>query len=200
MAPVSKQPRKHLHSPVGCEGYLTRRQAAQALGFASEFKIRELERKGMLRSVRGPMRAAFYPRPEILAIKAQLASSESGPVPPEAWSDAELLTLLGHPKRTGERRTIVDLVLETRISIERAERVYDFWMGKESARRPAPSAERATEAPSSAGSRATVEPPVHQERRGEIRLSRDDLIRSLRDPDPRIREQAFAKLKQGETV
>jgi len=182
---------------MGCEGYFTRQQAAQALGFASEFKIREFERKGRLRSVRGPMRTAFYPRAEVLALKAQLALSEPGRGSPDAWSDAELLALLGHPKRSGDARTALDLVLETQISIERAERVHDFWKRREPTWQ---STAQATNAPSVADSPAPSEPSASQERRGAERISRDTLIRNLRDPDPRIREQAFAQLKELERV
>ena len=103
MAPATTRPRKHVQTPMGCEGHFTRQQAAEALGFASEFKIREFERKGLLRSVRGPMRAAFYPRAEVLALKAQLALSEPGRGSPDAWSDAELLALLGHPSAAAMR-------------------------------------------------------------------------------------------------
>jgi len=186
---------KCVQSPAGCEGYLTRQQAAQALGFASEFKIREFERRGILRSVRGPMRAAFYPRAEVLALKAQLALSEPGHVPPDAWTDAELLALLGHPKRSGGTRTVLDLVLETQISIERAERVHDFWKRCE----PASRAIGATSAETTASIsdlRAHPESLAAHERRGERRLSRDHLIRNLRDPDPRVRAQAFSQLKE----
>jgi len=45
---------------------------------------------------------------------------------------------------------------------------------------------------------ATMEPAVPQERRSGPRLSRDNLIHDLRDPDPRVRAQAFAKLKDSE--
>jgi hypothetical protein len=34
------------------------------------------------------------------------------------------------------------------------------------------------------------------ERRGEDRLARDSLIRELRDPDPRARQQAFERLRE----
>ena len=201
MALATKRPRKHLQCPTGCEGYLTRQQAALALGFASEFKIREFERKGMLRSVRGRMRAAFYPRAEILALKAQLGLSEPGRVPPDAWTDAELLALLGHPTQAGEARTVLDLVMETQISIERAERVYEFWTKRRPASLPAPSAAaHATIAASVVEARAASERPAREERRGGSRLSRDSLIRNLRDPDPRVREQAFAKLKESERI
>jgi hypothetical protein len=169
------------------------------LGFASEFKIREFERKGLLRSVRGPMRAAFYPRAEVLALKAQLALSEPGRVSPDAWSDAELLAMLGHPKRSGDARTALDLVLETQISIERAERVHDFWKRSQPVSRSADPA-IPTRVRSAAALSSPPEPVAKQERRGAERLSRDTLIRNLRDPDPRIREQAFAQLKDIERV
>jgi hypothetical protein len=190
----SARPRKHLQSPDGCEGYWTRQQAARALGFASEFKIREFERKGLLRSVRGPMRAAFYPRPEVLALKAQLGLGEPGRLLPDAWTDAELLALLGHPKRSGDARTSLDLVLETQISIKRAERVHDFWKRCESALQSAHSAP-ASSTPDSTALHAPSHPPASPERRGTQRLSHDGLIHKLRDPDPRVREQAFAQLK-----
>ncbi len=199
MTPTTPRRSKCLQSPLGCEGYLSRKQAAHALGFASEFKIRELERKGMLRSVRGPMRAAFYARPEILAIKAQLALSEPGPVTADGWTDAELLALLGHPKRSGDARTALDLVLETQISIERAERVFEFWRRcKPGSRSVGDAARPANLQPRDRA--PTPSTPTTGERRGEQRISRDSLIRDLRDPDPRMREQAFAQLKRSETV
>ena len=190
-------PRKLVQSPVGCEGYLTRKQAAHALGFASEFRIRDFERRGVLRSVRGPMRAAFYPRAEVLALKAQLALCAPGRASPDTWSDAELLALLGHPKRSGETRTVLDLVLETQISIERAQHVYAFWQRCDPASRSAGSTQAVT-APSMADAPPSSEPTVSQERRDPQRLSRDSLILNLRDPDPRVRQQAFAQLKEGE--
>jgi hypothetical protein len=169
------------------------------LGFASEFKIREFERKGLLRSVRGPMRAAFYPRPEVLALKAQLGLREPGRVPPDAWTDAELLALLSHPKRGGDARTVLDLVLETQISIERAERVHDFWKRCQPASRAAGgSSAQATTTRSIADAHTGPAELATHERRGEPRLSRDSLIRNLRDPDPRVREQAFVQLKESE--
>ena len=194
MEEKASRQKRHPRTPAGCEGHLTRRQAAQALGFSSEFKIREFERRGVLHSVRGPMRAAFYPRAEILALKAQLALGEPGRVQPESWSDAELLALLHHPKRDGQARTALDLIMETQISIERAERVYDFWKRSE----PSPRSTVASIAKSAptAAVIAASEPSSPQERRGSQRLSRDSLLRNLRHPDPRIREQAFAQLKQ----
>jgi hypothetical protein len=199
MTKKNPHPGKHLQSPIGCEGYFTRKQAAQALGFASEFKIREFERQGVLRSVRGPMRAAFYARPEILALKAQLALSEPGRVSTDAWTDAELLALLGHPKRSGEKRTALDLVLETQINIERAEHVYKFWQRCEPTPRTTdPQSAQAATASTTTDTIASPSPLATHERRAEQRLSRDNLIRNLRDPDPRVREQAFARLKESE--
>jgi len=193
---ATPRPGKLLQPPIGCEGYLTRKQAAHALGFASEFKIRELERKGMLHSVRGPMRAAFYPRPEVLALKAQLALSKPDRLPADAWTDAELLALLSHPKRSGEVRTVLDLVLETQISIERAQNVVEFWQRcKPALRSVATAATQAATAPSVAAAPSSSRPKAGQERRDPHRLTRDTLIHNLRDPDPRVRDQAFARLK-----
>jgi len=197
--------RRNLQSPVGCEGYLTRQQAARALGFASEFKIRELERKGMLHAVRGPMRAAFYPRPEVIAVKAKLALSDPDQVGADTWKDAELLSLLGHPKPSGEQRTAYDLVLETQISIERALRVCDFWatcapnaartIAPKSATKAGTKTESAAEALDASQDVPDTSAAPHERRRAE-RLFHDSLVHSLRDPDPRVREQAFLKLKE----
>jgi hypothetical protein len=137
LSPYRKPPR----TPPGCENHLTRQQAAQLLGFSSEFKIRQLEREGRLQAVRGPMRTAFYARAEVLAVKAELAQESPGQETPDGWTDAELLLLLGSPTRQGRPRSALDLVLETRISIERAERVYAFWNSARAAE-PAPSAAR----------------------------------------------------------
>jgi hypothetical protein len=185
--PMLYPTRKHLRAPAGCEAHLTRRQAAALLGFKSEFKVRELERQGLLRAVRGPMRTAFYPRPEVLALKARLALPEAGPDASESWSDADLIALLGHPKPSGQLRAALDLVLETHISIERAERVYGFWANGTAPPASARVCNAAAPRPTS---------PTAPERRGQDRLVRDNLIRELRDPDPRTRQQAFARLRE----
>ncbi len=193
---------RQLRRPDGCDGYLTRREAAALLGFASEFKVRELERQGALVSVRGPMRAAFYPRPQVLALRARLA--RGGGEPAGDWSDADLLALLEHPAPGGRPRTALDLVMEARISIERAERVHGFWSATA---RPATGAEPRPSAPAAgAGTTACAgaasprpEPGAAAtggERRSEDRLSHDGLIRKLRDPDPRVRQQAFERLRE----
>jgi len=191
MAHAQLEPRKRPRAPAGYDSHLTRRQAARMLGFASEFKIREFERQGLLHSVRGPMRTAFYARADILALKARLAQTESDRSSAEDWTDADLIALLEHPTRTGLPRSILDLVMETRISIERAERVHAFWAGVKA---PAPYAAMRTPIPkpSSAGTGAAPS----GERRGEGRLSRDGLIRELRHPDPRVRQQAFERLRE----
>jgi hypothetical protein len=186
MAVLTFAARKQPRRPQGCEGHLTRRQAAAVLGFASEFKIRQFERQGLLRSVRGAMRTAFYPRAEVLALKARLAERETLH-DEHVWSDADLIALLSRPNLAGRQRTALDLVTDARISIERAERVYAFW----AAQRPAPSAEPEQLA-ASAPSTASAEP---DERRGPDRLGRDRLIQALRDPDPRRRQQAFDRLR-----
>ena len=117
--------RKTVRPPVGCEGHLTRRQAAIQLGLRSEFKIRQFERDGVLHAVRGRMGTAFYPEAEVLALRAEL-----GVVPrpvPGRWTDADLIALLRQPMTSGRLRTAVDLVTEAKINIARAERVYRFW-------------------------------------------------------------------------
>jgi hypothetical protein len=187
--------RKLLRRPAGCEGHLTRRQAASLLGFASEFKIREFERQGRLRSVRGPMRTAFYPRPDVLALKAQLAQTQGAPG--DQWTDADLIALLEHPTETGRRRTALELVTLARISIERAERVYAVWAAAAGAP-PQDEAESNPPHPPSAARRplpASRGEAASGERRGDERLTRDSLIRELRDPNPRVRQQAFESLR-----
>jgi hypothetical protein len=212
--------RKTVRPPVGCEGHLTRRQAAIQLGLRSEFKIRQFERDGVLHAVRGRMGTAFYPEAEVLALRAEL-----GGVPrsvPGRWTDADLIALLRQPTTSGRLRTAVDLVTEAKINIARAERVYRFWSKRDetlAARvtRAARLLPRVTSADGRAENRQPVAeyPPVAQgpaasvsqsaaaivdnisasERRGAARLAHDGLVRSLRDPDPRVRAEAFTKLK-----
>jgi hypothetical protein len=184
--------RKHVRAPAGCEAHLTRRQAAALLGFGSEFKIREFERQGLLRSVRGPMRTAFYSRAEVLALKARLALPEVQKDASASWTDADLIALLEHPKTGGQPRSALDLVMDTRISIERAERVYAFWAKVAARPSPSPAARPCAASPPA----PVAMPQPDGERRAEERLTRDSLIRVLRDPDPRVREQAFARLRE----
>jgi len=185
------EPRKRPRAPAGYDDHLTRRQAARLLGFASEFKIRDFERQGLLHSVRGPMRTAFYARAELLSLKARLAQTETDRASAEDWTDADLIALLEHPTRTGLPRSILDLVMETRISIERAERVHAFWAGVK-----APVAHVATRTTPSEPSSVAPGHEHVRERRGDGRLSRDGLIRDLRHPDPRVRQQAFERLRE----
>jgi len=191
--------RKRPHAPPGCEGHLTRQQAAQVLGFSSEFKVRELEREGRLRSVRGPMRTAFYAREDVLAVKAELARAEPGRRGDDDWTDADLIVLLGCPVREGRPRTPLDLVLETGISVDRAQKVHAFWAGRQSTPYPSPGpAPTPSSSQPPARSHETDRPPSYlsDERRSADRVSRDALIEDLRHPDPRVREQAFARLKE----
>lgn len=185
MSPAQKQ----LRTPPGCDGYLTRRQAARELGFASEFKVRAFERDGLLHAVRGPMRAAFYPRAEVIALKARLAGVGLMKSELAAWSDADLLALLGLPKSDGGGRTALDLVLETGITIERGEQVVAFFQkcAAEVATTPRPSAPATP---------AEVSAKTSAERRSPARRHRDELIQELRHPDPAVRDQAFRRLKR----
>lgn len=194
------------------------------LGFGSEFPIRQLEKTGQLRSLRGAMRQAWYPRAEVLALAASLSRSPKdarvATSPPEGgrrtrWTDGALIELLrngltGEGGEAARPRTAVDLVAETGITIARATRVHRFWLAND----VHPTAARARQSvvprltgkehPSGTVS-ATVEPepvvrsppPVASanERRGPSRIERDGLIRELRDPDPAVRARAFEKLR-----
>jgi hypothetical protein len=197
------QRRAPVRAPAGYETHLTRKQAALLLGLKSEFKIRQFERDGVLRSVRGAMGTAYYARGDILALKARTGAHHPGAAAEGGvWSDAELLALLAHPRADGTRRTALDLVLETNIAIDRAERVLAFLL-RESARPAGPTKVE----PSEKRSPSSTEPAIIEtagvevehttsERRSGARLAHDDLIRMLRDPDPKVRDQAFARLKQ----
>jgi hypothetical protein len=187
--------RKRPRTPPGLEGHLTRRQAAQLLGFASEFKIRQLERQGRLRSVRGLMRTAFYAKADVLAVKAELTQLNPAQQADDDWTDAELVALLGHRTAEGRARTALDLVLEAHLSIERAERVFAFWT-RNHAVVTAASSPGPEPAPAPASRPFLSHAPG--ERRSDARLSRDAIIAELRHPDPRVREQAFARLKNGQ--
>lgn len=196
------QRRNPVRAPAGYETHLTRKQAAVLLGLKSEFKIRQFERDGVLRSVRGAMRTAYYARGDILALKARMGVHNPGSAEGGVWSDAELLALLAHPRADGTRRTALDLVLETNIAIDRAERVLAFWSkaSAEQLSRATSPQKRSLSSTEPAPREPIEEVPqaasAASERRSGARLEHDDLIRMLRDPDPKVRDQAFARLKQ----
>jgi hypothetical protein len=191
----SRQP---INPPSGYEGFLSRRQAAAVLGFASEFKVRRFEKEGRLRPVRGVMGSAWYPRPQVLALREALAAPPPAaavhPPPPVAarWSDAQLIAHLRSRARATDgsaasrARTPVDLVADTGISIARAERVYRFWLAHDAhpiaiEARGGPAVVRARAAPA--------------ERRSDARMERDVLLQQMRDADPSVRATAFEKLR-----
>jgi hypothetical protein len=212
--------RQPITPPEGYEGYLSRRQAAARLGLASEFKVRQFEREGRLHAVRGRMGAAFYPEAEVLGLRAALARG-GDEVGRGRWSDADLLALLGQPASSGRQRTAVDLVTEARVSIARAERVYRFWASQtqgvwasqtQSGRTggaPRPQAGPAPHRPAAREATAPLPlvpdlprverqlapPPLQtRERRSPSRVAHEELLRQMRDPDPRVRAAAFARL------
>ena len=164
--------RDAIKSPSGLTDHVSRREAAALLGYASEFKVRQLEKEGRLRAVRGVMGSAWYPRKQVLALcevpSAAPTRASSG------WTDAALLAHLRE-----RPRSVVDLVIDTGIPIARAERVYRFWLSHDV--HPTATAGRG-EAPS--------------ERRGRDRVTRDGLLGQMRDPDPAVRAAAFAELKK----
>ena len=161
--------RKTIRPPSGFEDHLCRRDAAVLLGFASEFKVRQLEKEGRLRPVRGAMGSAWYPRGQIEALRGKIARPLAPTAPRVRWPDDALIALLRE-----KPRTIVDLVVDAGISISRAERVYRFWL--------------AHEGPSEGTGEA-------QERRSGERLEHDALVRQLRDGDPKVRVAAFEQLR-----
>jgi hypothetical protein len=189
--------RQAIRPPSGYEGFLSRRQAAAALGFASEFKVRRFEKEGRLRPVRGVMGSAWYPRAQVQALREELSAPPplAGPTgdaapAPARWSDAQLIAHLRSRARAvdgsaaSRARTPVDLVADTGISIARAERVYRFWLAHDTH----PVAVEAR-----GGARTTTRASI--ERRSDARVERDALLRQMRDADPTIRAAAFEKLR-----
>lgn len=137
--------------PSGAGDCVSRHQAAALLGFGSEYPIRQLEKAGQLRAVRGAMRQAWYPRAEVMALATTLSNrgpatrgALTAPAPATArpqegaaggrWTDSALIALLrqriaGEGGQAPPRpRTAVDLVAETGITIARATRVHRFWL------------------------------------------------------------------------
>jgi hypothetical protein len=173
---VNAQPgvRRDIGPPSGFEDHLSRRQVADALGFASEFKVRQLEKEGRLHPIRGAMGSAWYPRAQVETVRRALPRPAVTAGPRARWTDAALIALLRE-----RPRTVVDLVVDAGIPISRAERVYRWW--------------RSHEAPP-----ATTTAPADDasaERRSGDRLEHDALVRQLRDADPKVRAAAFEQLK-----
>lgn len=164
--------RRALRAPSGFEDHLSRREAAQALGFASEFKVRQLEKEGRLHPIRGAMGSAWYPRAQIEALRRTLPQPGPAGTRRVRWPDDALIAMLRE-----KPRTVVDLVVDAGIPISRAERVYAWWRKHEAPPAAAPAGESASE------------------RRSSDRLEHDALVRQLRDADPEIRAAAFEKLK-----
>jgi hypothetical protein len=209
-------PRKTIRPPSGFEDHLCRRDAAALLGFASEFKVRQLEKEGRLRPIRGAMGSAWYPRWEVEALRATSARPSSPSAAGLRWPDDALIALLRE-----KPRTVVDLVVDAGISIARAERVYRFWLAHEGAAparevpdgriarsepatrtatpalAPTPPAKATTLPPSPVPAPAALAAPADEasERRSGERLEHDALVRQLRDADPKVRAAAFDKLK-----
>src|SRR5205085_2313062 len=154
--------RDAIKPPSGLTDHVSRREAATLLGYASEFKVRQLEKEGRLRAVRGVMGSAWYPRKQVLAL-CQVPSATPRRVA-SGWTDAALLAHLRE-----RPRSVVDLVVDTGIPIARAERVYRFWLSHDA--HPTAIAARGGDAA----------PP---ERRGRDRVTRDGLLGQMRDPDP----------------
>lgn len=200
---------------------MSRREAAALLGFASEFKVRQLEKEGRLHPIRGVMGSAWYPRSEVVALGGAAAAPGApnfgrgvGSPAIGRWQDAALIRHLraaASPNQDGGCRapTVVDLVADTGVSIARAEKVYRFWLAHDhhpvaAAVRAGRGGEAGAKGPTlksvaatvniAAAARFSVDPPPG-ERRGGERLERDTLILDLRNPDPGVRALAFRRLK-----
>lgn len=165
--------RRAIRPPSGFEDHLSRRQAAEVLGFPSEFKVRQLEKEGRLYPIRGAMGSAWYPRDQVEAVRRALPRP-AATTRRIRWPDNALIALLRE-----KPRTVVDLVVDAGIPISRAERVYRWW--------------KAHEAPALA---TPAGPPAEpSERRSTERLEHDALVAQLRAADPKVRAEAFDKLK-----
>ena len=222
---LAPQRRRHALAPLpplSVADPVSRRETAALLGFGSDFKVRQLEKQGHLRPVHGAMGQAWYARAQVLTVAELISASSARRERPTAapsasgqWSDAALLAHLRMGRGTDGAAvpSVVDLVVDTGITIARAEKVYRFWLAHD--RHPAAENARAAGAKKSRtrlppGPRVEPSPPGEQappvavsgtdgvapvERRGRVRLGRDALIRQLRDPDPALRAQAFRRLR-----
>ena len=200
---------RRLRPPENLRDPVSRAEAAALLGFASEFKVRVLERAGTLRATRGIMGSAWYTRADVLAVRATQAADPPGvlPVQGEAAntgragrprSDAELIAYLRGPVPPGASpRTVADLVADTGVSIARAQKVFRFWLVNDA--HPAAAAVRSTRA-AEAGARPVIQTApdaaASPERRSPARVARAGLIRELRAADPAVRKAAFEELKR----
>jgi hypothetical protein len=173
---------RRIRAPSGFEDHLCRREAAALLGFASEFKVRQLEKQGRLHPIRGAMGSAWYPRREVEALRGQAPATRATHEARLRWPDDALIALLRE-----KPRTVVDLVVDAGIPITRAERVYRFWRNHEGDRPPA--------LPFESRPPSAFPPDEPSERRSGERIEHDALLRQLRDPDPKVRAAAFEKLK-----
>jgi hypothetical protein len=226
---TSSRTRRPIRPPEGYEGYISRREAAARLGLASEFKIRQFEREGRLHAVRGQMGTAFYPETEVLNLRASLTRSagpnshgrwsdadlitflQQPRADGRARSAVDLVTeahvSIARAERVyrfwsnqNERRNSTEPTLTAepaRTASPRVEQPTPETAAAptkvESAKAaPAPTATTAVERRKSpsAGPR---------ERRSPARLTREALLHQMRHPDPRVRDAAFAKLKDSAT-
>ena len=99
--------RRNIRPPSGFEDHLSRREAADALGFVSEFKVRQLEREGRLHPIRGAMGSAWYPRAQVDGLKRALPRPAAPTARRVRWPDDALIALLRE-----RPRTVVDLVVD----------------------------------------------------------------------------------------
>lgn len=209
--PVITRKRGRLSVPVGLDDHVSRIEAARLLGYPSSFRVRQLEKQGKLKAVRGPMSSAWYARSDVLALRASerapgFPSGEHPFVatsPARRRSDPELIAYLrgfaSAEAGADGAPSVADLVADMGISIARAQKVHRFWLTHDG--HPAANEARARRA--SAGRsrlsgeavKATPTETAPAERRSAARLSRATLIRQLRSPDPTLRAEAYEGLR-----
>ena len=201
--------RRRLRAPEHLPDHVSRAEAATLLGFASEFKVRQLERAGSLRAARGAMGSAWYPRAAVLALREDAAATARSafalPIEPvrhggrghRRRSDADLIVYLRAPVPPGApQRTVADLVADMGVTMARAQTVFRFWLAHDA--HPSAVAVRAARGDRTSTSLPTV-PEVKaapSERRSPARVERAFLIRQLRAADPAVRTAAFDQLKR----
>jgi hypothetical protein len=140
------------------------------------------------------MGSAWYPRSAVEGLRRPGGGARPARPTATDQSDAALIAHLREPAG-GKPRTVVDLVADLGVPISRADRVYRFWLKHDAH----PAAEAARAARDGKPSEAGTVPPTPAERRSDERLERDSLLQRMRDPDPRVRAEAFEKLKKRRT-
>ena len=166
--------RDAIKPPSGLTDHVSRREAAALLGYDSEFKVRQLEKEGRLRAVRGVMRSAWYPRKQVLALCEVPSAPPTAPAPAGATPRCWPTCASAHARSSTWSSTPAS-------RSPAPSGIYRFWLAHD------------THATAAVTRGADAAPP---ERRAQARVTRDGLLAQLRDPAPGVRAAAFAALKK----